>query len=201
MTDAEKFWQEFDKVRDTLMDIDSLKETEAEKVLLNFDKQLKKYCEGLDFILGDLTPKGRTLTITANGEVKYFPFVEELMDNAPEFNLWKLEGFLQPEGKHVSMKYGGYSLRSWEMFFVPLENEEEKTEMGIRIGVKKMIDKDDFKICAYLLIEKMIGEYYANTLIKYFDLVVLPVNYEEENFLPLDNLPDYVAWFVQNRKQ
>lgn len=99
------------------------------------------------------------------------------------------------------MKYGGYSLRSWEMFFVPLENEEEKTEMGIRIGVKKMIDKDDFKICAYLLIEKMIGEYYASTLIKYFDLVVLPVNYEEENFLPLDNLPDYVAWFVQNRKQ
>ena len=66
--------------------------------------------------------------------------------------------------------------------------------------MKKVADNDDFNICAYLLIEKMIGEFYATTLIEYFDLVVLPDNYKEENFMPLDNLPDYVAWFVQDRK-
>ncbi|MDO5759936.1 MAG: hypothetical protein Q4Q06_02795 [Bacteroidota bacterium] len=201
MTEAEKFWQEFEIAKDTLMDIDSLSEEQADKVMLDMDNKLKKYSKGLDFILGDLTSKGRSFTITANGDKEYFPFVEELMDNAPEFNLWSIEGFLQPEGKHLTMRYNGYILRSGELFFVPLENEEQKDKIGIRVGAKKIVDNEDFEICAYLLVEKMIGEYYATTLIEYFDLVTLPENYKEENFMPLDNLPDYVAWFVQNRKQ
>jgi len=200
MNEMELFWQEFEKIKDILMDADSLSEEQADKILLSLDEKLKEYSKGLDFILGDLTPKGRTFTITANGDEEYFPLVEKLMDNAPEYNLWKLEGFLQPEGKHVTISANGYTLKSRDIFFVPLENKESKNKLGLRLGLKKVADNDDFNICAYLLIEKMIGEFYATTLIEYFDLVVLPDNYKEENFMPLDNLPDYVAWFVQDRK-
>ena len=197
LLDAEVFWQEFDKVKDVLMDIDSLSDKEADKVLHDLDKKLKRYSKGLDFILGDLTKKGRTFTITANGYEEYFTFVEGLMEYAPEINLWKIQGYLPPEGNHQVMKYNGYTLRSWEMFFVPLVKEEDATKVGLRIGVKKYIDKDDFNICAYLLIEKMIGEYNATTLIEYFDVVALPDDYEEQHYIPLDNLPDYIAWVLK----
>ncbi|MBR1769534.1 MAG: hypothetical protein IJ748_03660 [Bacteroidales bacterium] len=198
--DAEVFWNEFLLLKDRLMDIDSLNDKEADKLLITLDKKLKKYSSGLDFVLGDLTSKGRTFTVTANGDEKYFPFLEELMDYAPEINLWKIEGFLPAEGKHCTMKYGGYTLRSWEMYFVPLENEEEQSGIGLRIAVNRLIDKDDFKVCAYLLIEKMIGEYYAAKLIKYFDVVKLPETWKEENYMPLDNLPDYIVWVANGIK-
>lgn len=197
LLDAEVFWQEFDKVKDVLMDIDSLSNKEADKVLHDLDKKLKRYSKGLDFILGDLTKKGRTFTITANGDEEYFTFVEGLMEYAPEINLWKIQGYLPPEGNHQVMKYNGYTLRSWEMFFVPLVKEEDATKVGLRIGVKKYIAKDDFNICAYLLIEKMIGEYNATTLIEYFDVVALPDDYEQQHYIPLDNLPDYIAWVLK----
>lgn len=200
LLDAEIFWQEFDKVKDILMDIDSLSDKEADKVLQDLDKKLKKYSNGLDFILGDLTKNGRTFTITANGDEEYFTFVEGLMEYAPEFNLWKIQGYLPPEGNHQVMKYNGYTLRSWEMFFVPLVKQDDDTKVGLRIGVKKYIDNDDFNICAYLLIEKMIGEYNATKLIEYFDVVALPNNFEEQHYMPLDNLPDYIAWVINGLK-
>lgn len=197
LLDAEVFWHEFDKVKDTLMDIDSLSDKEADKVLWDLDKKLKKYSKGLDFILGDLTKQGRTFTITANGDEEYFTFVEGLMEYAPEFNLWKLQGYLPPEGNHQVMKYNGYTLRSWEMFFVPLVKEDDETKVGLRIGVRKFIDDDDFNICAYLLIEKMIGEYNATKFIEYFDIVALPKDFEQQHYMPLDNLPDYIAWVIK----
>ena len=200
LLDAEIFWQEFDKVKDILMDIDSLSDKEADKVLQDLDKKLKKYSNGLDFILGDLTKNGRTFTITANGDEEYFTFVEGLMEYAPEFNLWKIQGYLPPEGNHQVMKYNSYTLRSWEMFFVPLVKQDDDTKVGLRIGVKKYIDNDDFNICAYLLIEKMIGEYNATKLIEYFDVVALPNNFEEQHYMPLDNLPDYIAWVINGLK-
>ncbi len=200
LLDAEVFWLEFDKVKDVLMDIDSLSDKEADKVLRDLDKKLKKYAEGLDFVLGDLTKKGRTLTITANGDEEYFTFVEGLMEYAPEYNLWTFYGYLQPEGKHQTMKYNGYTLRSWEMFFVPLVNKEDESKIGIRLGVRKNIEQDDFKVCAYLLIEKMIGEYNASTLIDYFDIVALPEDFEDQHYMPLDQLPDYVAWIVKGQR-
>lgn len=182
------------------MDIDSLKDDEAEKVLLSLDDKLKQYCEGLDFVLGDLSSNGRTFTITANGEEEFFPRVEELMSYAPEFNLWKLEGYLQAQGKHCTEKYGKYLLKSKDLFFVPLENEENPEQVGVEIGLRNFVEDEDLKVCCFLLIEKMIGEYYAGTLVKYFDVVPLPESYEEENFLPLDDLPDYIAWHLDKNK-
>ena len=65
---AQEFWNSFETYKDLLMDIDSAEKGEAEALLQRLDNDLKQYSEGIDFVLGDLSDKGRTLTFTCEGE-------------------------------------------------------------------------------------------------------------------------------------
>ncbi|MBQ9254296.1 MAG: hypothetical protein IJ180_05945 [Bacteroidales bacterium] len=200
MNKFEIFWQEFETIKDNLMDIDSLNDKQADKLLLKLDGMLKKVSAGVDFILGDLTPEGRSLTLTANGDIEFFDDVEALMENAPAINLWRFEGFLPPKGKKCSINYEGYYLKSENMYCIPMESDEIKDKIGLIVGVKDKKEDDDFLSACYLLIEKMIGEYYAATLIDYFEIQQLPNNLKETDFIPLDTFPDFVSWKVEQIK-
>ena len=200
MNKFEIFWNEFAEIKDELMDIDSLNDKDADELLLNLDGILKKASAGIDFILGDLTADGRTLTFTANGDTDFFDDVVALMENAPAINLWKFEGFMPPQGKKCSIRYENYNLKSSDLYCIPLESEEIKDKIGIILGVREKIEDDDFTAACYLLVEKMIGEYYAAELIDYFEIQTLPKNIEDSDFIPLDNLPDFVSWKVEMLK-
>ncbi|MBQ0113906.1 MAG: hypothetical protein KBT03_12320 [Bacteroidales bacterium] len=197
MNKIEIFWEEFSKIKDALMDIDSLNDNDADKLLLDLDSMLKKASSGVDFILGDLTVDGRTLIFTANGDIDFFDDVIAIVENAPAINLWRFEGFLPPEGKKCSIKYEKYYFKSSDLYFIPLESEEIQDKIGLRIGVKKKENNDDFTMACYMLVEKMIGEYYATTLIDYFEVEVLPADIESSDYIPLDNLPDFVSWKIE----
>lgn len=200
MNKFEIFWNEFAEIKDELMDIDSLNDKDADELLLNLDGILKKASAGIDFVLGDLTADGRTLTFTANGDTDFFDDVVALMENAPAINLWKFEGFMPPQGKKCSIRYENYNLKSSDLYCIPLESEEIKDKIGIILGVREKIEDDDFTAACYLLVEKMIGEYYAAELIDYFEIQTLPKNIEDSDFIPLDNLPDFVSWKVEMLK-
>lgn len=197
MNKIEIFWEEFSKIKDALMDIDSLNDNDADKLLLDLDSMLKKVSSGVDFILGDLTVDGRTLIFTANGDIDFFDDVIAIVENAPAINLWRFEGFLPPEGKKCSIKYEKYYFKSSDLYFIPLESEEIQDKIGLRIGVKKKENDDDFTMACYILVEKMIGEYYATILIDYFEVEVLPADIESSDYIPLDNLPDFVSWKIE----
>ncbi|MCF0209788.1 MAG: hypothetical protein HUK18_00455, partial [Bacteroidales bacterium] len=93
-----------------------------------------------------------------------------------------------------------YNLKSSDLYCIPLESEEIKDKIGIILGVREKIEDDDFTAACYLLVEKMIGEYYAAELIDYFEIQTLPKNIEDSDFIPLDNLPDFVSWKVEMLK-
>jgi len=188
------FWKEFQNIKDSLMDIDSLEDSKAEELLTFLDEILKKYSEGVDFILGDLTEEGRKITFTAYSDKDYFEDVISLVENVPLMDFWQIEAFLQPEGKGVKIEYEGIKLDSKDLFFLPLESEVVKNKIGLRIAGEKIEQNEDYISACYLLCEKMIGEYYATMLIDYFDVDNLPKDYKEEGYLPLDYLPDFIEW-------
>jgi hypothetical protein len=191
---AIKFWQEFLLLKDSLMDIDSLEEKKAEELLEKLDEKLKQYSEGVDFVLGDLTEKGRKITFTAYSDKDYFEDVIRLVENAPIMDFIEVEAFLEPEGKGVELEYEGIKLRSKDLYFLPLESETIKDKVGIRVAGTEVDEGEDYTSACYLLCEKMIGEYYATMLIDYFDVQKLPKDYKEEGYLPLDYLPDFIEW-------
>ena len=192
---VEDFWQWFADNKELLMDIDSLEESEAEAVLLNFDEILKSYSEGLDFEIGDLTTNGRTLLLTTNGNEDFFDDVFNLYDNAPILDFWEILPLRQAQGPIAKIHYGKYRYNSKNLFFVPLESEQEEDKIGIKVGLTDYhADDEEQLIAVYSLIEAMIGEYDCATMIGYFELCLLPDQVQETDFIPLLDLPEFISW-------
>lgn len=194
---ALKFWESFFTIKDKLMDIDDLDDNLIDELLTNLDGYLKKYSSGVDFILSDLTSNGRELIFTANGDEDFFKDVITLVENAPVLDFWTITAFSKPEGKNAVMENDGLTLKSRDLFFLPLESDTVKDKIGLNVGIRNITDYDLFLSTAYLLCEKMIGEYDATTLIDFFDVVELPRDYDNAGFLPLDYLPDFVQWKIE----
>lgn len=194
---ALKFWESFLTIKDKLMDIDDLDDNLIDELLTNLDGELKKYSFGVDFILSDLTSNGRELIFTANGDKDFFEDVITLVENAPILDFWTITAFSKPEGKNAEIDTDGLTLKSIDLFFLPLESDTIKDKIGLNVGIRNITDYGLFLSTAYLLCEKMIGEYDAATLIDFFDVVELPRDYDNEGFLPLDYLPDFVQWKIE----
>ncbi|MBQ7985148.1 MAG: hypothetical protein IJ250_05880 [Bacteroidales bacterium] len=197
---AEKFWNDFLKIKDDLMDIDSLNEEKSEQLLLKLDGKLKQYSQGIDFILGDISEHGRTLTLTANGDEDFFDDVITLAENAPVMDFWNICTFMPAEGKNQTMESDGVKLSSDNLYFLPMESNDLNDKIGLKIAGKNLINNDDNMNCAYLLCEKMIGEYNCAVMIRYFEITELPSDYEKKGFLPLNYLPDFTEWKIERNK-
>ena len=201
---AKEFWKRFKSKKDKLMDIDSLKENEIDSLMNEVDKDLKEYSSGLDFILGDLNEKGRTITFTANDDEEYFSDVETLCENSPLIDFWQVESFVAPQGKNaeVESEDGKKRIRSKDLFFIPMESDEKTDKIGLTIGIKGYKEDDqEMTFLLYSLVEKMIGEYNTVKMIAYFDVCPLPSNPKQEGFLPLTQLPDFVQWKIEKMKK
>lgn len=194
---ANIFWEKFLEIKDILMDIDSLDDAEANKILIQLDNNLKTYSSGIDFELEDITTEGRELVFTASGDEDYFEDVIVLVQTAPIMDFWKITAFAQPKGKNQQMEFENIKLASNNLLFLPMDSEEIKDKIGVQISAKGLNKNDNTLSCAYLLCEKMIGEYNATILIDYFDIVAYEDNMENNGFLPLDYLPDYVECKIE----
>jgi hypothetical protein len=199
---AEEFWKKFEGYKDLIMDIDSLDTAEGDKLLERLDGDLKEYSEGVDFILGDLTDKGRTLTFTTEGDVDYFDDLIALCEEAPVLDFWDIIAFKPAKGSNVNITFEKHRISSKNLWFMPLESEEEKEKVGLRIALKEFVEDDeDLIIAVYSLIEQMLGEYDTAMLLGYLELCSLGDKPEEEGFHPMTDLPEYMEWFMNNSEE
>ena len=148
-----------------------LNEISKDELKTHFDKLLEilhQYNKDLDLIIKNKT-KGGELIITANGNPYLFKEVELLVHHAPVVERWKITAFLQPEtnltkyenGTDKPLEYYGITLRISEMYFIPLENPNKPTDLGIKVLLKNyIIHKDNPRLreAVYVHIEHLIGE-------------------------------------------
>ena len=82
---------------------------------------------------------------------------------------WKITAFLQPEtnltkyenGTDKPLEYYGISIRISEIYFIPLENPNKPTDLGIKVLLKNYIvhkDTPRLREAVYVHIEHLIGE-------------------------------------------
>lgn len=148
-----------------------LNEIPQDELKTHFDKLIEilhQYNKDLDLIIKNKT-KGAELIITANGNPYLFKEVELIVHHAPVIERWKITTFLQPEtnltkyenGTDKPLIYYGISLRISEMYFIPLENPEKPTDLGIKVLLKNYIvhkDNPRLREAVYVHIEHLIGE-------------------------------------------
>ena len=148
-----------------------LNEISKDELKIHFDKLIEilhQYNKDLDLIIKN-KKNGVELIITANGNPYLFKEVELLVHHAPVVERWKITTFLQPEtnlskyenGIDKPLEYYGITLRISEMYFIPLENPNKPTDLGIKVLLKNYIvhkDNPRLREAVYVHIEHLIGE-------------------------------------------
>ena len=175
MNPIQNFWQLFQKENLALFLLNDLpKEVTLEK-LNALTQAMKEYNKDLGYIIKSGKDKSE-LIITAHGNPYLFKEVELLVFHAPKLERWKITAFLQPEididayenGTDKPLEYYGITLRISEMYFIPLENPNKPTDLGIKVLLKNYIvhkDNPRLREALYVHIEHLIGEKsFANDL-------------------------------------
>ena len=200
------FWNHFQQNNFVFL---LLNEIPKDELKTHFDKLLEilhQYNKDLDLIIKNKT-KGGELIITANGNPYLFKEVELLVHHAPVVERWKITAFLQPEtnltkyenGTDKPLEYYGITLRISEMYFIPLENPNKPTDLGIKVLLKNyIVHKDTTRLreAVYVQIEHLIGEKsFAN------DIAFIEIGQwegDDENQIELYNLKSYIETEIKN---
>ena len=186
-----------------------LNEIPKAELKIHFDKLidiLHQYNKDLDLIIKN-KKKGAELIITANGNPYLFKEVELLVHHAPVIERWKITALLQPEtnlskyenGTDKPLEYYGITLRISEMYFIPLENPNKPTDLGIKVLLKNYIvhkDNPRLREAVYVHIEHLIGEKsFANDL-SFIEIDQLKnEDLEDDSLLELYNLKFFIDSF------
>jgi len=193
----EQFWNWFIANSERLTMLNDLDEPARQQLIDQMQQQLSAYCGGLTFEIGEQTAQGRTLTISAEGDFDLFRYVVELTDNAPDIDWWEFVPFRQPKGKALKVLFDKYRFETSKMAFMQLENEEEPDIIGLRValpdlanGISPRPDQLD---------DDLLVGVYVTILIGYVELCPMPKEPFKAGFRPLDDLPEFVEWFKQQR--
>lgn len=200
MHDYVKFWQWFANNNERLTMIGDLDDDGRKAIIDELQIQLDIYCEGLTFEIGEPTPSGRILTLSAEGDVELFRFVDDLVENAPDFDWWEFVAFKQPKGTDLKVTFDKYHFETKRMYFMQLESEEEPDILGVRVALPDPVDDDDDQLVGvYVTLEALIGEFDCATLIGYLDTCDIPDEPFKAGFRPLDDFPEFIEWFKKKR--
>lgn len=206
MNTITNFWNHFQQNNFVFL---LLNEIPKEELKPHFDQLIEilhQYNKDLDLIIKNKT-NGAELIITANGNPYLFKEVELLVYHAPVVERWKITPFLQPEtnlSKYENstdkpLEYYGITLRISEMYFIPLENPNKPTDLGIKVLLKNyIVHKDNPKLqeAVYVHIEHLIGEKaFAN------DIAFIKIGQlegDDENQIELYHLKSYIDIEMNN---
>ena len=186
-----------------------LNEITKDELKIHFEKLidiLHQYNKDLDLIIKN-KKNGAELIITANGNPYLFKEVELLVHHAPVVERWKITAFLQPEmniekyenGTDKPLDYYGINLRISEMYFIPLENPNKPTDLGIKVLLKNYIvlkDNPRLREAVYVHIEHLIGEKSFANDISFIEIGQLEG--DNENQIELYNLKSYIDIEMDN---
>jgi len=189
------FWEWFTNNQSKYAKID---EQKNKNLLLNtFEEQLHKYCTGLGFMISN--SQGNELIITANGDEKYFNYVESLIAKAPKLPTWNIIAFKPPMNSDFSINYEGLVIDTKDIWFIQLESQTEN-KIDLRIGFKKYNPKysEIYLNAIFPIIDTIIGERAYAYYIEYVEVEGLPDKYEEEGYIPITELMDYLLSLMED---
>ena len=192
MSKIQEFWKWFTDNQKRLVD---LEEPGTEEVLDELEETLHLYCPDLFFeVYEGLDEVVYELVITAEGDKKLFPKVQQLIDMAPRVKGWAFTALMPAQGFDITIEYEGITLDPKDIVFLPLENEKHPNQLGLRLFVEEYNEKqrEDFIIAAFDLLSSALGEKSAALDIFYVDVTNYDDEADEDYVIPLVDLKNYL---------
>jgi hypothetical protein len=187
-----KFWNWFETNHERFRSVD-----EAEDLLDLFEAHLHEYDAELFFEISEPLDDGSNeLIITAEGVMAKFPKVEALVAAAPAIPNWKVIAFKPAIGFNFVHEYGDLKLDPGQLWFLPLRAKSDPKILGLRIGVPDFDESDveQVKNSLWIILDTGLGERVCSERIKRLEVALLPETPEDEGYIELPELSEYLGW-------
>lgn len=168
------------------------------KLMLTIAKQLDKYYRGLSLEIGVNKENIIELTISANGIKALFKRVKTLVSAAPELEGWEIFAFRQ-----IKPITGPLLVRGLKFQLEDIKFKAEISRGYFDIVIyHKELNQENFEAigeAAFLMMDRLIGEYDVATKIAQIDFQALPEDYTEKGIQPLEEIKKSLEEFYAQK--
>ncbi|MCR9249094.1 MAG: DUF695 domain-containing protein [bacterium] len=163
-----------------------------------FDKlspKLDQLRDGYYYLAGMFDEKTAELIITADGSPKNIPFVEDLIESAPNIENWRFTA-LKPESdiEDVAIKMDGHEFNADNMSFYAVTHEQYPDEIDIVITHKDFTEENHSILVkgTYIFLDNYLGE--LNFAVSIDTLTVSSPSDAQQELIPIQKLKEYLIW-------
>lgn len=173
-----------------------MRENPEEAALDEIQERLHAYCEHLWFEVGGAPVGPMEFIISAEGNDQYFSNVKELVDAAPQISGWSIIAFKPPHGFDFVTTYEGVKLDPKICWFLPLTSTRESGRVALRVGVPGFDPsiKETIESGLYIVADAGLGELVTGQRIAFIEACEVPADPEQDGYIRLSELGDYIAW-------
>jgi|GEM_PF-1149688 len=197
-----KFWTWFEGEHDRFRNIEKAKD--GEELLDLFLARLHELDSELYFEVSQpLDDDSNELIISAEGVRAKFPKVEALVAAAPKIPKWKIIAFKPALGFDFVHEYGELKIDPRKLWFLPLTAKSDPSILGLRVGLPDYDEdaEDKIKNTVWIILDTGLGEKTCADRIRHLEVIALPEKPEDEGYIELPELPDYLAWIDKRNSE
>lgn len=194
ITTNPEFWQWFQQHANAFYKI-----TQAGEDIHDFHNllsaKLNELREGYFFLSGMYDDDTAELVITADGHIKNFVFVEELIASAPQIKGWRFTALKPAMDIHThGIKMDGFDFSEETLSFYPNEDENHPDEIDITVVHNDFTEdnKDSIILGTHIFLDNYLGEINFATTID--AISVLPRQHAQKELIPIERLKAYLIW-------
>lgn len=155
--------------------------------------KLAELRDGYYYLTGMINDHTAELVLTADGEVKNFVFVEELVASAPSIAHWKFTA-LKPalDMTSVNINMHGFQFNQDNLSFFTVDHPDRPDEIDIVIAHPDLNDHNKNQIAngIYIFLDNCLGELNAATTIDHVNIE----KKDTKDLIPISKLKEYLTW-------
>ncbi|SHL60092.1 Family of unknown function [Chitinophaga jiangningensis] len=189
------FWKWFQKHEQQFFKALKKKKDLEEDFFDQLTNELKQMNDGFFFLAGMMDKDTAELIITADGNIKTIPFVEELVAEAPQLPNWHFTA-LKPASdiSTANIQMGELTFNPDNIHFYPNEHPEYPDEIDITIVYDHYEEtlKDNILSGIYIFLDNFLGELRFATAVD--NMTVTGREEGQPDLIPVSKLKDYLLW-------
>ena len=192
---ATKFWDWFSNNESKLKLLSTCEDEAKDSIRGECIGKLHEFNDGIFFEIGGRSEGEKIdFIVTAEGNKDLFDLVENLVEAAPIYSDWEIVALKPPMGADFKLNYEGVEMNPNEIWFLPLKNEDNSGEIGLRAGIPDFNAEEEKKYIAglYLILDALLGEKSNALDIGYLEVDPLPEGYTALGYLAMVDLPEFV---------
>jgi hypothetical protein len=189
------FWSWFEANEQTFFKVVKDHGTIEKQFFNKLAPKLNELKEGFFYLTGMHDDHTAELIFTADGSIKNFAFVEDLVNSAPLLRNWKFTAFKPAlDAKDVNIEMSGYTFGTTNMYFYANDHRDFPDEIDITVVHNDLREKNNDAVSngSFIFLDNFLGELNFATTID--TITIIGKDKAQKELVPIEKLKDFLIW-------